>query len=147
MIASARRSIVAVLSLAITTAGLAVASPALAVEHHPKGEFAIFADCPLSNAEVEDCVVAKTESGEFTIGKERVPIVNPITLPGGVQHFFSSSETFFGAEDGKTLSKSPQKVPGGLLGLVKCMKSATSWSASGLRSGVRKWCHGRERDH
>lgn len=29
-------------------------------------------------------------------------------------------ETFVGALNGETLSKTPQKVPGGLLGLVNC---------------------------
>jgi len=120
MTQSVRRTIVVAASLAMSTAMLAVASPALAVVHHPKGEYAIFAECPLANAEVEDCIVAKTESGEFTIGKEKVPITNPITLQGGLNHFFTGEEKFFGAENGNTLTKAPQKVPGGLLGLVKC---------------------------
>ena len=100
---------------------LTMVSSAYATEHHPKGEFAPFADCPLSNSTVEDCLVAKTESGEFTIGKETVPLVNTQTLQGGLR-FNSSTETleFIGAEDGNTLSKTPQKVPGGLSGLVKC---------------------------
>jgi hypothetical protein len=99
---------------------LATASTASAVEHHPKGEFAPFADCPLSNAEISTCLIAFTESGEFVVGKDTVPIVKTITLQGGVKHFGSGEETFVGAEDGNTLSKTPQKVPGGLAGLVKC---------------------------
>jgi hypothetical protein len=112
--------------LAIATAAFAViavlgiTSSAYAVEHHPKGEFAVFADCPLSNPTVEICLVAKTEGGKFTVGKETVPITNPITLQGGLKKFLSSSEEFIAAEDGNTLTKSPQKVPGGLAGLVKC---------------------------
>jgi hypothetical protein len=113
--------------LVIATAALAaigvlgITSSAYAVVHHPKGEFAVFADCPLTNPAVEACLVAKTESGKFTIGKETVPIVNPVVLQGGVKKFFSGTEEeFVGAEDGNTLSKSPQKVPGGLAGLVKC---------------------------
>lgn len=99
---------------------LALAASAYAVEHHPKGEFAIFSDCPLSNVETTTCIVATAEGGEFVIGNEKVPIVNPITLQGGIRRFFSGEETFIGAEDGNTLSKTPQKVPGGLAGLVKC---------------------------
>jgi hypothetical protein len=99
---------------------LAVASPALAVVHHPKGEYAPFADCPLSNTEISTCLLATTEGGEFVVGKETVPITNIITLQGGVKGFFSGFETFVAAEDGNTLSKTPQKVPGGLAGLVKC---------------------------
>jgi hypothetical protein len=99
---------------------LGAASSAYATTHHPKGEFAPFADCPLSNPSTQDCLVAITESGEFVIGKEKVPLVNATTLQGGIAHFFTAEEQFIGAEDGNTLSKTPQKVPGGLAGLVKC---------------------------
>jgi hypothetical protein len=96
---------------------LAIASPALATTHHPKGEFAPFADCPLSNTAVEQCIVANTNSGEFNVGKKDVPINKTITLQGG----FYETETgnqFVGAEDGNTLSKTALTVPGGLLGIV-----------------------------
>jgi hypothetical protein len=98
-------------------AALGGAAPALAVEHHPKGIFAPFADCPLANAGVENCIFAQTKSGEFIVGKKTVPIVNTITLQGG----FSGTESsikFVGAEDGNTLSKTPQPVPGGLFGIL-----------------------------
>jgi hypothetical protein len=98
---------------------LALASSAYAVEHHPKGEFAPFADCPLSNPATQQCLFAVTESGQFTVGTTTVPIVNPITLQGGIE-FTPEGERLIAAEDGNTLSKSPQKVPGGLAGLVKC---------------------------
>jgi hypothetical protein len=45
-----------------------------------------------------------------------VPLKNPVTLQGG----FEQNETgqhFYGAEDGDTLSKTAQPVPGGLLGI------------------------------
>jgi hypothetical protein len=93
---------------------------ALAAEHHPKGEFAPFADCPLSNAGTEQCLLAKTEGGEIALSKENVPITNVITLQGGLHERPDESLEFIAAEDGNTLSKSPQKVPGGLAGLVKC---------------------------
>jgi len=111
------------LSLVASATALAVAGAApaaYAVTHHPTGEFAPFADCPLSNAEAESCVVATTESGEFVVGKETVPIVNTITLQGGIHETAEETFRFIGAEDGNTLSKTPQKVPGGLSGLVKC---------------------------
>ncbi len=110
----------AVITIAAAFAALAFASSALAVVHHPKGEFAPFADCPLSNPEAGNCLVATTEGGEFVIGKEKVPIVKAITLQAGIHGFFSGGETIIAAEDGNTLSKTPQKVPGGLAGLVKC---------------------------
>jgi hypothetical protein len=102
----------------VSLAGLT--STALAVEHHPKGEYAVFADCPLSNPAVEACLYAKTESGKFVIGKETVPLVTAQILQGGIKKFFSEHEEFVGAEDGNTLPKTPQKVPGGLAGLIKC---------------------------
>lgn len=100
----------------------AAASSALAVTHHPKGEYAQFADCPLANAKISSCLFAKTESGKFIIGTTEVPILNPITLQGGVEFFLSGEEKVVAAEDGNTLSKSAQKVPGGLAGLVKCFE-------------------------
>jgi hypothetical protein len=113
-----RRTLGLILAAASIVAALAVASPALAT---PEGEFAVFAQCPLKNAELSGCIAAKTESGEFQAGKQKVPITNPITLQGG---FIENEETgelkFVGAENGVTLSHSPQPVPGGLAGLVNC---------------------------
>jgi hypothetical protein len=91
------------------------ASSALAT---PKGEYSVFADCPLTTA--GGCIYAKTESGKFIVGKETVPITNPVILQGGFNEDESGAQHFVGAKDGNTLSKSPQKVPGGLAGLVKC---------------------------
>jgi len=84
----------------------------------PKGEFAIFADCPVTT--VNACIVAKTESGKFIVGKETVPIEKTITLQGGLIENEAEELKFVAAKDGNTLSKTPQKVPGGLAGLVKC---------------------------
>lgn len=98
-------------------AALGLASPALATEHHPKGEFAPFKDCPLSTVTLADCVLAETKGGFFTIGKREVPITKTITLQGGFIEGASELE-FVGAEDGNTLSKTPQPVPGGLLNVV-----------------------------
>jgi len=92
-------------------------SPALAA---PKGEYAAFADCPTSNPELAGCLVARTESGEITIGKQNVPIKNTQTLQGG----FGEEEgefgpaKFFAAADGNTFTKTAQVVPGGLLGTL-----------------------------
>jgi hypothetical protein len=100
-------------------ASLIIIAPAAAAEHHPKGKFAPFADCPLSNLEVPLCTVATTTSGEFTIGKRNVPITKTITLQGGLKFIPESVEQeLVAAEDGNTLSKTPQTVPGGLFGIV-----------------------------
>jgi hypothetical protein len=96
--------------LALSTVGAASATAA------PKGEFEPFKDCPLSDPELQACLIAKTESGEITIGKEAVPIKNTQTLQGGFEEEESGALKFVGAADGNTLSKTPQTVPGGLLG-------------------------------
>jgi hypothetical protein len=104
---------------ALVTAAFAVSlaavgvSPAMAT---PKGEYAVFSQCPVSNPEVTGCLVARTESGEVKLGKQGVPIVATQTLQAGlINRGFGDKEVV-----GATLSKTPQKVPGGLLGLVKC---------------------------
>ena len=93
---------------------LGTASPALASEHNPTGEFAPFKYCPLSNSATADCVLAETTGGEFTIGNRTVPIKHTITLQGGL----ADTGEFIGAENAETLSKTPQYVPGGLFNIV-----------------------------
>jgi hypothetical protein len=102
-------------------ATLASASLALGAPHHPKGEFTQFADCPLSRATITDCAYQVISGGSVTIGKRTVPIKNPITLQAGFEGSGAGVLTF-GAEDGNTLSKTPQPVPGGLFGI-----NAPSW--------------------
>jgi hypothetical protein len=112
------RTIIAVMAL---MAPLALAAPALAKE--PTGDFAVFKQCPRHTAGVVFCLFAKTKSGEVTLGKQGVPIVNTITIQGGFtrnEETEAEEETFVGALNGETISKTPQKVPGGLSGLVRC---------------------------
>jgi hypothetical protein len=109
------RMIVAVAMMMFAVLG--AASPALAVEHHPKPPFEQFKDCPLANTSINYCVLAQTKSGEFKVGKKAVPIENTITLQGGFIGLEGHLK-FVAAEDGNTLSKTPQTVPGGLLGVV-----------------------------
>ena len=122
-----RRAMAAVVALLASLVVLGSASSALAVEHHPKGDFAQFNQCPLSSSATNFCIFAQTESGEFIVGKKTVPIKNTITLQGGI-HVIENEELeiigteFIGAENGVTLSKTPQSVPGGLAGLVKCFE-------------------------
>jgi hypothetical protein len=107
-----------VVIVALLASSMVVAS-ASATVHHPKGKFAPFADCPLSNTEIVSCTVANTTSGEFTVGKKTVPINKTITLQGGLKQIPGTEEDeFVAAEDGNTLSKTPLSVPGGLLGIV-----------------------------
>jgi hypothetical protein len=120
------KALFVVASLVAALTALAVASPAMAT---PKGEFAVFADCPLNVTGLNACIYAKTETGEFTIGKKTVPIVSPQILQGGLKETaVSPFVEFVAAKDGNTLPKTPQKVPGGLSGLVNC----TEIKGSGL---------------
>ncbi len=110
-----RRALVVVAALVVP---LVVASPAVATVHHPTPPFAQFADCPLSNASVTQCILASTTSGEFTVGKKTVPINKTITLQGGTIPNEKTGEVeFVAAENGETLSKTALYVPGGLFGV------------------------------
>jgi len=93
------------------------AATALAASHNPTGEYAQFKECPLNTVTVTDCIFSVSNGGEFTVGKKTVPLVNPVTLQGGAEG--TGAETkFYGAENGDTLSKTAQPVPGGLLGIT-----------------------------
>jgi hypothetical protein len=98
-------------------ASLVLVSSAMATAHHPKGEYAQFGECPLNRVTITDCVVSVSNGGYFTIGKKTVPIKNPVTLQGGYEGA-GEEVKFYGAEEGNTLSKTPQPVPGGLLGIT-----------------------------
>jgi hypothetical protein len=92
----------------------------------PTGEFAKFAKCPYTNPVIFACVYSETTSGSITLGNKTVPIKTPVILQGGVETLQPESIfgplKFYGATDGNTLSKTPQPVPGGLLGIT-----APSW--------------------
>ncbi len=96
---------------------LLLAPTASASSHNPTGEFADFAECPLSMETIENCAFSETSGGSVTIGAKTVPLENPTIFQGG---FNGGGEEvdFFGAENGDTLSKTPQSVPGGLVGIT-----------------------------
>jgi hypothetical protein len=90
------------------------------------GLYSRFNYCPSTTSGVKKCLQSVTKGGAIVLGKKTVPIVNPVTLQGGLgtqveneadEHFY---ESFYGASNGETLSKTPQPVPGGLTGLVNC---------------------------
>lgn len=90
------------------------------------GEWAAFNNCPSTNPSAFKCLHSVTNGGSVKLGKKVVPIVNPVTLDGGVteESFEEGPEEgfahFVAAANGQTLSKTPQPVPGGLAGLVNC---------------------------
>lgn len=83
------------------------------------GPYEKFAQCPFTNTEVKKCIYAVTESGEVVLGSKKVPIEKPVVLQGGSGAANAEGfSQFFAATNGITLSKAPQNVPGGLLGIV-----------------------------
>jgi len=119
------RTLLLTVALGATLAAIAVPS-AMA---EPKGEFKVFNQCPIGTEGLKGCLVSRTGSGEIVIGNKKeakektaVPIVNTQTLQGGFgrPNPETGQQPFFGAKNGETFSKTGQKVPGGLLDLVKC---------------------------
>ncbi len=111
-------------------------------------EYSAFEQCPITTEGVEGCLSSVTESGELVIGNKKeakektaVPIENPQTLQGGFGE--PNEETgqmpFYEAKNKETLSKTAQKVPGGLLG-IKCaeIKGEGYWEKE-LRKGCEKF--------
>lgn len=100
--------------------------PASSASAELTGEFARFNKCPLSNTAVEVCVYAETNAGQFKLGSKSVPLVNQQILQGGaipaVPGEVFSQLTLAAPTSGPALSKTPQPVPGGLLGIT-----APSW--------------------
>ncbi len=100
-----------------TLVSAAILAPAAAqAKPVPNPEYEQFASCPALVKHLEYCLVATTTSGSFTVGYATVPITNPIVLKGGV---LQGSTSLVPATDGNTLSQSPEKVPGGLLGVAE----------------------------
>jgi hypothetical protein len=119
--------------LAMLVAGLATFGFVPAASAHT-GEWAKFNNCPSTNPAVFKCLQAVTKGGRVVLGKKNVPIVNPVTLQGGLTFEKEVHEEFFSnmvaATNGQTLTKVPQPVPGGLLGLVNCKEISISWIRS-----------------
>jgi len=114
-----RRSAATILGVAVFVVTSALVSTGTAFAT-PKGAFAVFADCPLKASTTIECIWAKSETGSFTIGKKTVPLEKAQILQGGLKEGTSGLFEFVAAADGNTLPKTPQKVPGGLAGLVNC---------------------------
>ena len=93
----------------------------------PEGEFTVFANCPVSNPGLQACFVQRITSGEITIGRQQLPLTNTLLIEGGLSHENGTGiQQLLGAVDGDTLSRAPQKVPGGLNGLLKCDEISSS---------------------
>jgi hypothetical protein len=82
------------------------------------GDFARFNQCPSTTPGVVHCLYSLTNKGEVVLGNKKTPIVNPVTLQGGYTEEEEGFASFFEAANHETLSKTPEPVPGGLVGLV-----------------------------
>lgn len=114
------RALTLVVAMPLTALVAALGLTATASAKAPTGDFAVFSQCPRFTPEVNFCLYAETESGEVTAGNSTVPIEHTIVLQGGIKENAAEEQSFSGALNGDTVSKTPQTVPGGLAGLVKC---------------------------
>jgi hypothetical protein len=111
------RSLVAVAVVAVGVLGVSGSAMAAA----PTGSYVDFKYCPYMIPSVTQCVYSKTTSGSFKLGNANVPITSstPLILQGGlIDPGDGSPQQFVPAVGADSLSKTPLKVPGGLIGLV-----------------------------
>lgn len=95
--------------------------PATSAGAAPTGEYANFAKCPLSAPNLDACFYSVSYNGSVTTGNKTVPVKNPQVLQGGLDYLagdVTGPLAFIGASNGDTLTKTPQVVPGGLLGVT-----------------------------
>ncbi len=110
------RALLLTMTIAIVLGAVGVTAAAAT----PMGEYAVFAECPVNNTEISGCLASQITGGEITIGHVTVPITSTQTLQGGLINESLGAIRFVAAAGGNTLSKTPQTVPGGLLGAMKC---------------------------
>jgi len=102
---------------AVSLLSLAFAASAMAGK--PTGRYVNFGACPTKTSGVNQCVYAKTTSGEFKIKKTEVPITKALTLQGGIiVNESTGAETWVNASGAETLSKTAETVPGGLFKIL-----------------------------
>lgn len=88
------------------------------------GEFTRFAPCPYTSAEARRCLYSETTGGEVVLGTKTVTITGKTVLQGGLTKPNEAGvRTLMAPKTGVALSKVPQAVPGGLLGIVPPEKS------------------------
>lgn len=130
----------AMLAIALTTVGLAGTASAKLT-----GEFTRFQQCPWTTPGVDRCLHSTTVGGQVVLGSKTVTITNPAVLQGGYSEIPDAKgfAKFVAAKNGVTLSKAPQKVPGGLAGLVNCpqisnfiLRTSCEWTFENGVTGV-----------
>jgi hypothetical protein len=114
--ASRRAPRVCLAALGALALFMLLASSALA---KPKGPYEVFSQCPTATATT--CFYMSATSGELVLHKATIPFTKTVTIQGGIKrNGETGAETFIGALNGETLSKTPQTLPGGLTGLFTC---------------------------
>ena len=111
----------------------AASSPALA-----SNPYSVFGSCPVGVPGVHFCVYGTITSGEFTIGKARVPIDKTIVLRGGALPTEPSEGSglyyVVTPTSGGVLSKAELNVPGLALGLIDPGVTETPESVASKRN-------------
>jgi hypothetical protein len=113
----------ALLVVALAALGLAGSAQAKLT-----GEYTKFEQCPYKTAGVYRCIYSLNSGGEVILGTKKVTIEKPVVLQGGYKEAPEEGaeagySQFVAATNGQTLTKVPQNVPGGLLGIVPPEKS------------------------
>jgi hypothetical protein len=104
-------AVLGVLALSLLSASSALAKP--------KGPFEVFSQCPTATATT--CFYMSSTGGELILHKVTIPYTKTVTIQGGIKrNAETGAETFIGALNGETLSKTPQILPGGLSGILGC---------------------------
>jgi hypothetical protein len=82
----------------------------------PKPGYTQFTGCPTTAEDplISTCIRSVVKSGTFNMGNKEVPITTPITIVGGTDPELGN----FAANAQGGMSKSKQKVPGGVIGLT-----------------------------
>ncbi len=91
----------------------------------PKGPFEVFSQCPTETATT--CFYLSSTGGELILHKKTISLTKTIVVQGGIKrNSETGAETFIGALNGETLSKTAQSLPGGLLSLLSCSEIGNS---------------------
>ncbi len=104
----------------LTAAGTAILALALlaplAQAKEPAPGFEQFAGCPTEEESPSTpiCIRSDVTGGNLQMGSKNVPIENPLTLVGGINEELEGFT--YNSEGG--LSKTQQKIPGGVIGLT-----------------------------
>ena len=110
------KTLTRLLSAAVVAVLAVVLLAPAAQAKEPKPGYSQFAGCPSpeENPALALCLFSTISGGHLQVGKKNLPIENPLTLSGGADAEFNGFT--YNSKGG--LSKTKQKVPGGVIGLT-----------------------------